>query len=168
LGVPATVEAHALGAEAKLKNGKVTIEAFYDDDTPAGGATVVVTGADGQSVAEGKTDETGRWTFNAPPAGKYKVALRTGDGHRATVALVIPDTKNAAPTAIPGEPINSTAPTALDEGVIVSEGPTRSEFTGSMRLVWAVVGVAVIGGVTWVVLHLVRAVKRSPATQGGL
>jgi hypothetical protein len=234
LGVPATVEAHALGAEAKLKNGKVTVEAFYDDDTPAGGATIVVTGADGQSVAEGKTDERGRWTFDAPPAGRYKVAVRSRDEHKATVALVIPDTgkpawfkltdqsldalrrekvpetvlahlstlknkvlrrdeferalafllspeekeqffnpilnraREPAPPARPGEPTDSTAPLAPDEGVTVSEGPTRSEFTGPRRLVWAIVGLVIIGGATWAVLRLVRAVKRSPAPRAKL
>jgi hypothetical protein len=38
----------------------------------------------------------------------------------------------------------------------------RSEFTGPMRLVWALVGLAAIGGATWVALRLVRAMKRPP------
>ena len=68
LALPAAASAHALGAEAKLKGGRVHLEAYYDDDTAADGARVKAEGG-GKVVAEGRTDEKGRWSFAAPPAG---------------------------------------------------------------------------------------------------
>jgi len=88
--LPGVALAHAVGVEAKLKDGKVNVEAFFDDDTPAQEAKIIVTDADGKTVAEGKTDKTGRWSFPAPAAGKYKVVVEAGPGHRATTTLTVP------------------------------------------------------------------------------
>jgi nickel transport protein len=163
LVIPAVAHAHALGAEAKLKDGKVTVEAFYDDDTPATDAKVVVTDSDGKLVAEGKTDKVGKWSFSAPPAGKYKVVVDAGAGHRATVTLTVPESPRpvqpeTAGRPAPGSPVASVG----GEEVVVSEGPTRSEFTGWRRLAWAVAGLVVIGGGTFALSRLLRAVKGRP------
>jgi hypothetical protein len=155
--LPSAARAHALGAEAKLKDGRVTVEAFYDDDTPAKGARVAVTGPDGKAAAEGETDGDGRGAFPAPPAGKYQIVVDAGSGHRKTVALTIPEPTTAAekavaPKSAAGEPppdVRPGEPGAQAEAVTVSEGPTRSEFTGPMRLVRLAVGLLLIGGATW-------------------
>jgi hypothetical protein len=65
-----SASAHALGVEARLKDGRVVVEAFYDDDTPARDARVVVRDEDRTAVAEGRTDGDGRWSFATPPAGR--------------------------------------------------------------------------------------------------
>ena len=166
LAIPAVAKAHAIGAEARLKDGRVNVEAFYDDNTPAENAKVVVTDSEGTVVAEGKTDTSGKWSFLAPPAGKYKVAVDAGAGHRATVALTIP---NAAPLRTPSEKIADTGPihssatqtseTITNEEITVSEGLTRSEFTGWQRFALAALGLVVIGGGTWTLTRLLRVVK---------
>jgi hypothetical protein len=166
LTAPAVAEAHALGAEAKLKDGTVTVEAFYDDDTPAADAKVVVTDADGKVAAEGKTDKTGKWSFPAPPAGKYRVVVDAGAGHRATVSVTVPESPRPAPPGKADPPaVSPVSPTDGGE-VVVSEGPTRSEFTGWRRLAWAAGGVVVIGGGTFALTRLLRAVRGRPQPEG--
>jgi hypothetical protein len=80
--MPSVASAHAVGVEAKLKDGTVTVEAFFDDDTPAAEAKVVVVDESGRTVLEGKADQTGKWSFAAPPPGKYKINVDAGAGHK--------------------------------------------------------------------------------------
>ena len=109
--MPARAFAHALGVECKLKDGKVLVEAFYDDDTPAAKAKVEVVNAKDEVISKDMTDGEGRWSFTAPAPGKYEVRVDAGAGHRATTSITIPGA--AAP-----EPVTS-----------ISEN-TRAEFTG--------------------------------------
>lgn len=139
---PSTAAAHAVHAEVTLTAGTATVAVFYDDETPGDDSTVKVTDADGKVVAEGKTDATGKWSFPSPPPGTYKVAIDAGAGHRATRTLTIP-------------PI---AP----EDAIISDGPTRADSTGPMRLVWALAGVLAIGLATWVVRLVLKTRREYP------
>lgn len=109
----ADAQGHAIGVEAKLSDGVVTVEAFFDDDTPAIRANVTVRDADKTSVGEGKTDDQGIWTFPAPKPGRYEVIVDGGDGHLARMKITIPGEAGAE-----------------DEGPRrVSDGPDRQEFT---------------------------------------
>jgi nickel transport protein len=110
LFVPTAAHAHALGAEAKLRGNRVEVEAYYSDNTPAVDAHVAVYDAADHTIAEGRTDEHGRWTFPTPPPGRYTVVVNAGAGHRTSPIAVI----------IPGQPA---------DGETVSEGPLREEFT---------------------------------------
>jgi hypothetical protein len=123
LALPGAVWAHAIGAEAKLKGGRVHLEAYYDDDTAADDAKVTVEGG-GKVVAEGRTDEKGRWTFASPPAGTYRVTVDAGVGHRTTIEIEIPE------GTVPAE--------------VVSTGKRREDFT---RFPWQglTVGVGLLG-----------------------
>ena len=40
---PTLAQAHGPGVQAKLKDGKVIVEVYYDDRTPAGKATIKIT-----------------------------------------------------------------------------------------------------------------------------
>ena len=109
--MPARVFAHAVGVECKFKDGKVLVEAFYDDDTPAAKAKVEVVNAKDEIIAKDMTDNAGRWSFAAPAPGKYEVRVDAGAGHRATTSITIPG-------AATPEPVTS-----------ISEN-TRAGFTG--------------------------------------
>lgn len=127
---------HGLHATATLKGDRVRVEAFFDDDTPAGGAAIKVTAADGAVAAEGRADESGVWSFARPVPGKYTVVVDGGDGHRKKVSLTIPtdaELKQSAREQPPG-----------DAEIIVTPGPTRREIT---RFPWlrAGMGLAAIG-----------------------
>jgi nickel transport protein len=130
--------AHGLGAEAKLKGNTAEVAAFFDDDTPAIGARVTVKDEAGKTVAEGKTDEKGRWAFPRPTAGKYRLTVDAGAGHRARVALTVPAAGVADSGAAPSGPADDGPCDccAADDGP-VSDGPTREEFT---RTRWGRIG----------------------------
>jgi hypothetical protein len=116
---PALADAHALGVQAKLKDGKVHVEVYYDDDTPAIKAKVkVLSGKD--EIAAGVTDKDGLWSFAKPDAGKYEIHADAGAGHAAKTTLTIPRT-----TATP---------------VSLSDGPSREEFTSTP---WLKIGIGV-------------------------
>ncbi|MCI0379495.1 MAG: carboxypeptidase-like regulatory domain-containing protein [Gemmataceae bacterium] len=112
---PAGVWAHALGVECSLRGGKVHVEAFYDDDTPASFALVEVRDSGKKLIANGKCDVKGLWSFEAPPAGKYEVFVNAGAGHAVQKALTVP----------------ATSPAPVDESpkLIITE-QTREGFTG--------------------------------------
>jgi hypothetical protein len=111
---------HALKAECSLKNGKIRVEAFFSDDSPAVNAKVEVRdSAEKTTLASGTTDAQGIWTFAAPAAGDYLVIVDAGMGHRAREPITVPGTV-ALPTA--SDP-------AQEAGVIISGTPNRQEFT---------------------------------------
>lgn len=92
---PQPARAHDLQATATVTVTEIKVEAGYDDGTPADGAKVEVTAADGTKVLTGVLDETGRWAAPLPPPGEYTVVVRAA-GHRDRVKVVVPE-----PTAAP-------------------------------------------------------------------
>ena len=141
LAFASVAEAHAVGIDVKLLDGKVTIETYYDDDTPAPAAKVAVFDAANVLISEGKTDGHGVWTFDAPLAGKYEVRVNAGAGHTAKTTFTVP------PVAV--------------ETVSIADGPDRATFTGPMRWVMAAVGLAAIGSLTFVARWAARRKKAS-------
>ena len=140
-----TVAAHDIGAQAKLHEGKVTLEAYYDDDTAASEAKVRVTDPSGTIVQTGTTNDKGIWIFPAPPAGKYRVTVDAGGGHRASIDLTIP----VGASAVPVEKPTVSAP---EPKQTISSGPSREEFTQFpwLRLGMGLVVVAALAGfVRW-------------------
>src|SRR5262245_20681084 len=123
------VRAHALGAEARIRGNQVRVEAYYEDDPPAGAARVTVQDASRKVVAEGRTDEKGIWSFPRPAAGHYRLVVDAGAGHRKQLVLDIP-----VADVSPSEPSDQTA---LEQTPTVSVGPTREEFT---RTPWLKIG----------------------------
>jgi hypothetical protein len=125
---PTLVQAHALGVQAKLKDGKLHVEVYYDDNSPAIKATIkVMKGKD--EIKTGVTDADGHWSFEAPDAGKYEIHADAGAGHNAKTTLTIPG-------AVAGIDENKTS-------VIIGDSPTREEFTRTPWLEIAI-GVGVI------------------------
>ena len=117
----APVSAHAISAECQIRKDRVELEAYFNDDTPARHAKVVVTNSDQKAFAEGMTDDYGRWSFPTPRAGRYAVTVDAGDGHRVVVSLTVP--------ATPGD------------AMAAGDGPSREEFT---RTPWLGVGLGLL------------------------
>lgn len=82
--------AHSLDATYKIDAAGVHIEAFYDTDDAAAKIAIRALDAAGQLIAEGQTDDRGHWTFPRPPAGKYKIDLNAGIGHRKILFVSVP------------------------------------------------------------------------------
>jgi nickel transport protein len=80
--------AHRMLLTCTVEGDLVRVQVFFDDDTPAQEAAVLVTDSNQKPKAEGKTDEHGAWTFAKPAPGAYTVKA-SGVGHSATEALII-------------------------------------------------------------------------------
>jgi hypothetical protein len=130
LAIAPSAFAHKLGVVCTFKDGKVEVEAFYDDDSPAQQAKVRVVNAKDEIVASGVTDAKGMWSAAAPPPGTYDVRVDAGAGHRAKKTIIVPAVA----------PIDEPPPT-----VTVNTGPSRAEFT---QFPWlkVLIGVVVLGG----------------------
>lgn len=81
--------AHRLELEARIENGYLRVEAFYEGDIPAQNARVALFDAERATVASGRTDETGVCRLPLPPPGDYGVTADEA-GHRARVSLTVP------------------------------------------------------------------------------
>ena len=125
LAIAAPVHAHALGVSATFRNNRIEVEAYYSDDTPAHDAAVMVHDHAGRLVAEGRTDDQGKWQFPAPQPGPYTVVIDAGAGHRKSASIVVPAVLPPGPTGP------------------ISDGPSRAEFT---RFPWLrmALGLAII------------------------
>lgn len=148
-----TADAHSVGGEARLRDGKVQVEGYFEDDTAATGAKVHVEDAAGKPVAEGRLDDKGRWSFPAPAPGRYRVIIDAGGGHRTRLSVRIP--ASASPPAPSREAPGEEAP-------VVSEGATREEHT---HVPWGRLGIglALIAVLAVAVPRVLRAARKSPA-----
>src|SRR5437763_663533 len=87
---PGRADAHDLRATVKLPGDAVVVEAAFDDETPADGATVTISDAAGNLVAQGKADEKGVCRLAKLAPGKYTAVVESV-GHRDAVAFEVAD-----------------------------------------------------------------------------
>lgn len=163
---PSTASAHALRAECKLRNDKIEVEAYYDDDTPAQDAKVLVVTDQEAEVIQGRTDETGRWSFPRPTPGSYRVIVNAGDGHRCNVRFSVPEGQ-VLPKRNETSLSHSDSEAAwTTEAVVVSEGPTRQEFT---QFPWLsmTAGLALIGVLGMGCHFVLRKFRLAPSNSAG-
>jgi hypothetical protein len=83
------VEAHALKADVRVGKDKITVESFFDDNTPAVQALVRVLDPNKKVVAEAKTNVDGYCALPLPPPGEYQLVVDAGAGHRTTMPITI-------------------------------------------------------------------------------
>jgi hypothetical protein len=134
LGAPEAA-AHALGAECRIYGGRVVLEAYFSDDTPAPNAKVTVRDASGNTVATGVTDQDGRYSFPPPNPGSYTVVVDAGAGHEVKLSLNVPPPS-----------LNSDGNSGATENSNLIAGPGRREFT---RIPWEMLllGLAAIAAI---------------------
>jgi len=139
--------AHSLGAECKIHGGKVELEAYFSDDTPAANAKIAVHDMTGKLLADGTTDNDGRWSFPVPPPGRYDVIVDAGAGHKTTVPITVPDTRDQTEAR-------------------VSTGPSRGEFTRTpwLPITFGLIVIAAAGLGLYLWLQRSRATPLPPAT----
>jgi hypothetical protein len=89
LAVAPRAAAHGLAFDCTRDGDRIQVEAYFDDDTPARAAKVQVKDEQEQIVAEGRTDDQGRWSFARPQPGRYVVVVDAGGGHRESRPITI-------------------------------------------------------------------------------
>lgn len=113
LALPA--EAHRLKLFATVEGDRVTGYAFFIGGGRAMGTDWRVTGANGDLLASGKTDDAGNYSFPAPGVASAPVTITvdTHEGHIATLSLPAERFGGlAAPVqATSGAPAAASAPT---------------------------------------------------------
>ncbi len=120
--------AHAVGVAVKLVGATARVEVYFDDDSPGVKAKVEVRNADENVIAKGVADDQGKWSFSAPPPGKYMVHVDAGAGHRAKKRFTVPDpSQPVAPKESPAEPETMQIPPTASKSIV--DGPSRAEFT---------------------------------------
>jgi hypothetical protein len=97
--------AHKLSLDCRVKDERVRVEAFYDDDTPAQQAKIFVENEGKHIVAEGRTDERGVWSCPLPAPGRYTVRAESV-GHAAKETLVVHEPMKKEATEPKKEKIN--------------------------------------------------------------
>ena len=80
--------AHKLLVDPRAIDGRLRVEAFFDDDTPAQKARITVENEKREIVAEGLTDERGTWDHPLPEPGKYTIRAESV-GHVAKERLTV-------------------------------------------------------------------------------
>lgn len=86
---------HALHASVSIKDGRLRVEAFYDDDLPAQRAKVTLSSSDPNSrsdIIRGETDDSGVWEVALPAPGDYKLIVDAGAGHKTTKFVTVATT----------------------------------------------------------------------------
>ncbi len=76
--------AHELHVYVAADSGGLQGKAYFDDDAPAADLPVSVENAEGESIAELRTDADGTFFFVPSAAGPLTFVAATPDGHRET------------------------------------------------------------------------------------
>ncbi|MFL5245970.1 MAG: carboxypeptidase-like regulatory domain-containing protein [Gemmataceae bacterium] len=162
--VPSRALAHRLGADCTIRGKNIQVEAFFGDNSPAKNAHISVVDGNKTSVAEGRTDDKGAWSFPAPVPGIYRVIVDAGYGHRAEIRIDVPQTKDSSPAAHEeGVCCNDADSGDRAESVRISEGASRDEIT---HFPWWRIGcgLTLIAGTSFIYLAVRRAWKAHNAT----
>jgi hypothetical protein len=134
--LPTALFAHALGGQCKLKDGQVTVVAYYSTNEPAADARVIITDEQGQEIGRGRTDANGSWSFPKPGPGHYHVQIDAGAGHRVDLELKLGD----------------------DESVAEANGrsnPSRESFTSvrTVKILIGFVAIVILAFALWLIVH---------------
>jgi hypothetical protein len=97
---PIPAWAHALRADYSIKDGTIQLEAYFDDDSPARNAQVLLQDDNQKTLTEGNTDAMGVCSLPTPPPGRYFLIVDAGMGHRYKQPIVIADEKVAQKTSV--------------------------------------------------------------------
>ena len=101
LAFASVVHAHGINLFATVEGTSIQGTLHYADGTPAANAPVIAFAPDGSKIAEGTTDATGRFTFQAQVRCRHRLVGDAGQGHRGLFTIAETDLPNSLPA--PGE-----------------------------------------------------------------
>jgi hypothetical protein len=96
---PTSSWAHALRADYSIKDGVIHLEAYFDDDSPARNAQVLLRDNDEKTLTESSTDARGLCSLPTPPPGRYFLIVDAGMGHRHKQPIIIASEKQTTSVA---------------------------------------------------------------------
>jgi len=95
LGFSGTALAHDVAVWAEFVKGRVHVEAYFSDGSPAGDVPVDVSGADGKVLLSGHTNPKGVFDFAPPSKVDLTITVSAGVGHTATAHVKAEEMKDA-------------------------------------------------------------------------
>lgn len=105
--------AHGISLFATVEGSTIQGTLLYADGSPATGAPVTAFAPDGSVLAETRTDETGRFTFEAQVRCRHRLVGDGGQGHRGLFTIAEADLPTSLPR--PGETVSeASAPASND------------------------------------------------------
>ncbi|NOZ63645.1 MAG: hypothetical protein GXO71_01640 [Caldiserica bacterium] len=82
--------AHRVNVFAYKEGGKICLEGYFSDGTPARNSKIEVYNPEGKKILEGKTDEKGEFSFPIPgEKGNLKIVLLASMGHRGETSISV-------------------------------------------------------------------------------
>jgi len=98
--------AHRVRVFASAQGRRVICRGYFPSGAKPRNCPIKVLLPDGTTLVEGKTDDEGRFTFEATVRADLKVILETGPGHRAECSLSADQLPNdlPLPTGTPSRP----------------------------------------------------------------
>lgn len=129
-GSQAAALAHGMYVFAWPEGGRVCADGYYSNKRKVQGGQTQAVNPAGAIVAQGTSDEQGRWCFTPPGAGELTIIYADGQGHRAEFLIVTPESTGAeasspaAAQAAPGKDTRAAPPGKARE---VPSAPTPAE-----------------------------------------
>ena len=111
----ATAHAHKVNIWAYAEGETVFVEGFFRDGKPCRNSVITVFDRAGKELLDGKTDEEGKFSFDAPASSDLRIVLDAGMGHRAECvvkASELPDDPPPVAGASAPEPADKPEPPA--------------------------------------------------------
>lgn len=121
----AEVLAHGAGLQITQQGKTLSIEGYYEDNSPTLNAKVTLASADGVVLATYPMDHQGLVKIPVPGLGKFQILLDTGDGHLMRKSILITEVETT-------------------QGKLLGDGPTRKEFTEKNLWLRALIGLALV------------------------
>ncbi len=87
LAIPATCWAHRVNIFAYVEGKDVYTESYFADGSKVINGTVTAQDDKGQTIARGKTDTNGQFTFPLPAVEALTIEIDAGLGHKNTYLL---------------------------------------------------------------------------------
>lgn len=107
---PSTARAHKVNLFAYVEDDTVITESYFSDGRKCRDSTIEVFDKRGKKLAEGKTDEEGRFSFRPPIRTDLVIRLTASMGHHAEYVVPASDLSDKIPAGPAAEAVSAKGP----------------------------------------------------------
>ena len=107
---PSTARAHKVNLFAYVEGDTVITESYFSDGRKCRDSTIEVFDKHGKKLAEGKTDEEGRFSFRPPIRTDLVMRLTASMGHHAEYVVPASDLSDKIPAGPAAEAVSAKGP----------------------------------------------------------
>jgi len=107
---PSTAQAHKVNLFAYVEGDTVITESYFSDGRKCRDSTIEVFDKHGKKLAEGKSDEEGRFSFRPPIRTDLVIRLTASMGHQAEYVVPASDLSDKIPAGPAAEAVSAKGP----------------------------------------------------------